>query len=622
MIDRDDGNSAVYAFDGYRLDVEKCLLYGAGGHSIPLKTKAFETLLFLVRNPGRVVERDEIMEAVWPGIVVEENNLTQHVSSLRRALGERKDDHRFILTVPGRGYRFVADVTFPVETETGGTVSGDSHVGRRWGFAVLVTVVVVSLLLVGFLYQRGTTSAAGERIRSIAVLPFKPVSDLDRNPSFEMGMANDLITRLENAEGITVRSFEAVRRFASGEADAADAGAALAVDAVLDTKVQYSENRVRLSVRLIRIDGREQVWAQSFDGDRADLFTMQDEMATRVANALSAKLKESSRKHSTASNEAYQHYLAGWAHQFNLEASEAKLGIAEFEQAIAIDPNYALAYVGIARGYMSLVLSSEVPPGDMGEKAMAAAERAVQLDPQLGEAHAMLGAVRFWFEHDWEGSEAALKTAIDLDPDSAFAHLYYAVLLGNTGRIDEALAQSKKARELDEFWAYSASMQGTTLIHAGKPSDALSRFGEAMRLNPRLWTPHCKAALALIDLRRYGDAVTAARRAAELNRNQTNSTAYEIYALARLGQRAEARQILNGLLQRSDDRYVPPYHIAVAYAGLGDRSNALAWLERAFDDRDPKIVFVRSEQFWEEYRSEPRYLSLLEKMKLPRDGSD
>lgn len=603
-------------FDGFRLDVSKRLVFDPFGQPVALKAKAFETLLFLVQNPGRVVDRDELMNAVWPDTAVEENNLTQHVSSLRRALGEKKNDHRFIITLAGHGYKFVAEVCLLTQPSkvTLTSRSGTGRTRTRGQFVLLAAGLLAILVLSGFVYQRWASGTAG-RIESIAVLPFKPVSEQDRNPSFEMGLANDLITRLEGSEGLRVRPFQAVRRYSS-EVAPVTAGHELGVDAVLDTTIQYSERRVRISTKLIKIDDASQLWSKSFDSNRADLFALQDEMTERVATALRIALSESAKKHHTNSVAAYELYLDGRYHQFNLEPSEARLGIAKFEEAVALDPNYAAAYAGIARGYMSLALSSELPPGEMAERSFEAAERAVSIDPELAEAHAMLGAANVWFKHDWASAEKALKKALDLEPNSAFAHLYYAVLLGNTGRIDEALAESKKASDLDAFSAYSTSMQGTTLVHAGLPNEALERFTEASRLNPRLWTPHCKAALALIDLRRWDEAVAEAQKALELNSKQTNSTAYESYALAKLGRREDAKRRLDEMLAQAANGYVPPYHIAIAYAGLGDRRNALTWLERAYAEADPKILFLRSERFWKEYRSEPRYLELLKRMNL------
>jgi serine/threonine-protein kinase len=617
MTGRDGSNSVVYTFDGFRFDVSERLVYSPDGEPYPLKAKDFEILLYLVEHPGRLIERDEIMAAVWPDTVVEENNLTQHISSLRRIFGVTPNDHRFIETVSGRGYKFAAVVV----SDTNGNDKSDqinemlSRTPRRWLATLSVSVVIV-LLLLGFLYKRDATPPAGT-IRSIAVLPFKPVSEQDRNLSFEMGMTNELITKLADADGLSVRSYQAVKRYVSEEQDPIDAGRELGVDAVLECSVQLSADRVRVLVRLMNVADSKIIWMEPFDKERTHLFDVQDAIAERVANSLKVQLSESAKKRYTDNGPAYELYLDGQFHLLRLAPEdEIKLGIAKFQQAVDLDPNFALAYTGIARGYMSLVLSAEAPPGEMIEQSLASAERAVQIDPRLAEAQATLGAVYFWFKHDWAASEAAFKTALDLDPHSTFAHVYYAALLGNLGRTDEALAECKKAQDLDPFWAYAVSMQGTILVHAGRPEEALTRYGEAIRLNPRLWTAQSKAALALIDLHRYDEAIATARKAAELNSAQTNSLALESYALAKLGRRGEARKILDDLLRRSRQGYVPEYHIAVVYAGLGEPENALAWLEKGFIQKDPRMLWLRSEYFWNPFRSEPRFVDLMRKMKL------
>lgn len=622
MLGRNGENAAIYEFDGHRLDGVKRLLFKDGGEQLPLKPKAFETLLYLVENPGRVIERDEIMDAVWPETVVEENNLTQNISALRRLLGEGKNDHRYIVTVPGRGYEFTAHVT------RGNGGNGQSRryqsdpprsASRRW-LAGLGVGVVIALLLVGFLHQREASSTASGRIKSIAVLPFRPLSDQDRNPLFEMGMTNELITRLGGAEGLSVRSFQAVKRFASGEADPVDAGRDLDVDAVLNGSTQISEDRVRVSLTLTRVVDSKQLWAEFFDQERTHIFDVQEEISKRVANALRINLSENAAKRYTDSPEAYQLFLKGRFHISKLSPDQVRLGIASLRQAVAIDPNYALAYAGIARGYMSLVLSNELPPGDMSDQALAAAEQAVQIDSRLAEAHATRGALYYWFKHDWIASEADYRTALDLDPHLAFTHVYYASLLGNLGRTDEALDHAEKARDLDPYWAYATSIQGTILVHAGRPEEALKRYSEASRLDPSLWLPHSKAAMALIDLHRYDEAIATARKAADLNRSQTNSLALESYALAKLGRRDEAKRILDDLLRRSRQGYVPEYHVAVAYAGLGDRENALAWLERGYIEKDPRMLWLKSEYFWKDLRSEPRFIELMQKLNFPGEN--
>ncbi len=618
MHGRNGKDSTIYEFDGHRLDAATRLLYGQDNKPLLLKSKAFDCLLFLLENPGRVIERDEIMAAVWPGTVVEENNLTQHISSLRRSLGEGRNDHRYIVTVPGRGYEFIAQV------ERGSIADGQSvcnhadsnRVVSPKRFIGLGAIVLVLLLLSGFLYNRETSPAETYRIKSIAVLPFEPISEQDRNPTFEMGMANELITKLNGSEGLSVRSFQAVKRFGSGDVDAIEKGRELKVDAVLSGSTQIYEDRVRVSVTLTSVADSRLLWEASFNEERKHILDVQEEIAKRIANALRIQLGENAAKRYTNNPEAYELYLKGRVHILKLKPDDIKLGIAAFKQAIVIDPNYALAYTGIARGYMGLVLSNELPPGNMGAQALAAAERAVQIDPRLAEAHAVRGALYYWFKHDWAASEAAYKTALELDPDSAFAHVYYASLLSNLGRTEEALRHVEKARDIDSFSAYAASIQGTILVHAGRPEEAGKSYSEALRIDPNLWLPHSKAAMALIDLHRYDDAVATARKAAELNRSQTNSLALESYALAKLGRRDEARKILDELVSRSRREYVPQYHIAVAYAGLGDRENTLAWLEKGYTEKDPRMLWLRSEYFWNDMRSEPRFKDLMKKLRL------
>lgn len=618
MSSQDSENSVIYDFDGYRLDVAKRLVYAADGEPLALKSKAFDTLLFLLEHPGRVIERDEIMSAVWPQTIVEENNLTQHISHLRRLLGEGKNDHRYIVTIPGRGYELTAHVT-RVNTVNGSSGASPSEpirlTSRKWLIGLSIGVLI-ALLLLGSLYRRETSSTSDSRIKSIAVLPLQPLSDQDRNPSFELGMTNELITRLDGADGLSVRSFQAVKRLASADVDPVEAGRDLGVDAVLNGSTQISEDRVRVSLILIRVSDSKPIWTDSFDQERTHIFDVQEEISKRVATALRINLSENAAKRYTDDPDAYQLYLNGRYHISKLSPDQVRLGIASFTQAVAIDPKYALAYTGIARGYLSLALSNELPPREIGEQALAAAEKAVAIDPTLAEAHAIRGALYYWFKHDWHASEAAYKTALDLDPHLAFAHVYYASLLANLGRTEDALAYAKKAREIDPYSAYTTSMQGTILVHAGMPEEALKRYREASILDPSLWLPHSKAALALIDLHRYDDAIATARKASELNPAQTNSLALESYALAKSGRRDEAEKILDELLRRSRQGHVPEYHIAIAYIGLGDRENALIRLERGFDENDPRMLWLRSEYFWNEIRSEPRFLDLMKKMRF------
>lgn len=678
----------IYEFGDFRLDADHLML-SRDGTELPLAPKAVETLIALVEHRGRIINKSELLEAVWPDTAVEESNLFLYLSVLRKTLGSQEDGKTWIETLRRRGYRFCGKVRViddagenhyarvvdmpsgsdinvetqsgrfyvlkdwelnktpsasasvatrvalkPVEDqeespgesypssadpdteETRSYLNDDGKSPSRRPFLMLGLGTLVILLAVGIVYKYQSAAADVRPIRSIAVLPFKPIGEDDRDPKFETGVTYDLIMKLAGAEGLEVKPFSAVRRFAASQEDPVVIGHELGVDAVLDGNIQISDGRVRVSVKLISVLDSKQIWAETINEERTHVFDVQEAISERVARALKVKLGENASRRYTGNKEAYNLYIEGRSHLFNLDPSQVRLGIEKMEQAVAIDPNYALAYAGIARGYLSFVLSAEVRPGDMGAQSFAAAEKAVKLDPQLAEAHSILGSAYFWFKHDWAAAERCFKKALDLDPGSATAHQSYASLLGNLGKTPESLAEAEKARSIDQYSAYLASGYGTILIHAGMPEEALTKFSEASRLSPKLWLPHSKAALALLDLHRFDHAIATARKAYDLNPAQTNSISYEIYALAKLGRHDEAKAILEGLLKRSAEGYVPQYHIAVAYMGFGDRTNALNWLEKGLKERDPRMVFLRSERFWDDLRSEPRFIELMKKLNL------
>lgn len=678
----------IYEFGGFRLDAEHLML-SRDGTELHIAPKAVETLLALIEQRGKIVNKAELFEAVWPDTAVEESNLFLYLSVLRKTLGNQANGDPWIETLRRRGYRFCGPVRvidnagenhfarfvdptneskMSVETQSGryyvlkdwelktspsepasapdptrlalkpvddqeepssesiGSISDPNtnetpsfkNAGRKPPFrkqlVMLGSGIVVTLLTLGVIYNYRISPADVRPIKSIAVLPFKPISDQESNPQFEFGMTDELILKLAGAEGLEVRPFSAVRRFAASHEDPVAIGRELGVDAVIDGSVQIADERVRVAVQLLSVTDSKQIWAETFNEPRTHIFDVQETISKRVTSALKVRLSESALQRYTRNEEAHRLYIEGRYHLFNLGPNEAKLGIKKMEEAVAIDANYALAYAGIARGYLSFVLSAEVPPSDMAAQAIAAAEKAVSIDPQLADAHSILGSVNFWFKYDWAAAEKSFKTALVLDPGSSIAHQSYATLLGNLGQTGESLVEAEKARSIDQYSAYSTSGYGTILIHAGRPEDALTKFTEASRLSPKLWLPYSKAALALIDLHRLDEAVATAQKAYELNPAQTNSISYEIYALAKLGRHDEAKAILDRLLERSSESYVPQYHIAVAYMGFDDRANALKWLEKGFDERDPRMVFLRSERFWDDLRSEPRFIELMKKL--------
>lgn len=614
----------IYTFEGFRLDARKRLLFGPEGDQIPLVPKAFDILLYLVTNADRLTEKDELMNAIWPETAVEENNLTQNVSAIRKALGEQHKENRFIATVPGHGYRFVAEVysepdhhvTSSAPPATAGEIR--PKVRNAWILKFVAVAVVVFAAGIGITFFLRSTlrKAAAEPIRSIAVLPFKPIAANIRNESLEMGMADTLIHRLSGVENLKIRPLTAVRRFADPDQDAVAAGRELGVDAVLDGRLQIENERIRATVQFVSVTTGEPIWSGQFDEKLTDIFSLQDSIAQRVATQLRISLGEKSSKRYTESVEAYQAYMLGNLHTRRLIKAEVEKGLAYYEKAIGADPQFALAYVEIANANRALVLTSDAPPAQLMPKARDAALKAVQLDPELSEAWSSLAISNFWYEWDWRAAEENHKKALDLNADSAPSRALYAHFLSNMGRHSEAVHEIRRARETDPANLLTNALEGQILFFAGDNAAAEQILKRTADLDLNFWLAHLFLTRVYLQDGRFDDAVATARRAAELSGGNAEATATTAYALALAGRSDEARVILDELLERSRQRYVPRYAIAQVYVALGEGDKALEELSAAFQSREPLMTFLKVERKWDPIRNDPRFQTLLSRIKL------
>jgi len=669
-------NKELYEFDEFRLDVTERLL-SRRGERVPLTEKAFETLCALVKHGNHLVGKDELMMEVWAGAIVEENNLDKNISYLRKVLGEKADKAKFIETVRGHGYRFVAEIREVAEEEKdaetrgygdpgtevlssmlqvpsqNGNESGppavaggqndlgfrisdfgikdeqstkdeerrikDEKTNRSWLIALTV-LSILALGSLGFYLWPGNTKPADAPIKSIAVLPFKPLVAENRDEVLETGMADTLISRLGNNREIVVRPLSSVRKFGNLEQDALTAGRALDVESVLDGSVQRWGDKIRVNVRLVRVADGTLLWAATFDEKFTDIFVVQDAISNRVAAALALQLGSDEKmrlsKRYTENVEAYGLYLKGRFHAAKLTPPEMQTGISYFQQAIEIDSSYAMAYVELAEAYRGLATAGEMSPTELFPKAKAAAQKAIEIDDSLADAHAVLGFIIFWYDWNWKESENQCQRALELNPNSADAHAFYAHLLSNTGHHTEALAEIKRARELDPLNLRTNAFEGQFLLHAGRAREALARLQKTFELDPNFWLAHLFASSAYIDKGMFPEAVAEARKARELSGASTHPIAFESYALAKSDKQAEARAMLAELLKLSTKRFVSPYNIALIYNGLDERDETLAWLERGFEQREPKAVFLKVEPKWNNLRSEPRFIDLMKRMRL------
>jgi serine/threonine-protein kinase len=553
------------------------LLLREHGEEIPLMPKAFDTLDYLVAHSGKVVEKDELMSAVWQDRIVEENNLAQNISALRRALGEKHRENRFIATIPGRGYKFVAKVQ---------------------------------------------QLPSQEIIRSLAVLPFKAITASSRDEALEMGMADTLILKL-GGEHLKVPPIAAVRRFASPEQDPADAGRHLGAQTVLDGGIQIVAGRIRVSARLIRVSDGRQMWAGQFDEQLRDIFSIQDSISDKVSAALRISLRNGNqnRKTYTTNVHAYQLYMKGNLHARRLTRADVAKGISYYEQAIAADPNYALAYVELANAYRAMVLTNDAKPAETMPKAKAAAKRAMELDDTLAEAWTALGISDFWYDWDWQASEMHYMKALQLDPYSGLVHAFYAHLLSNTGRHEDAVAEIKRARELDPLNLVTNAMEGQILFFAGRTDEAEKVLRATMDMDPDFWLTHLFMTRIYLKKEMFAEALESAAKAKQLTGGNGESIGTLGYAAAKFGKRHRAHRALKELEARAGKGFVPAYAIAQIQLALGDRTKAMNLLEKAFEQREPLMVFIKVEPKWDALRSEPRFLQIMKRMKFDSTGT-
>lgn len=625
----------LYEFGPFRLDTrERILLHD--GRRIPLKPKVYETLLVLVRNSGRVVEKQELMKEVWPDTFVEENNLTGNIFALRRAFGE----HHYIETVPRRGYRFTADVR-QVRVEAGevpatlGTAPDLTDVGlssprpeRRKSFLriglvpFLIVFATLTVVAVVMLYKRAPrmerTGSKSPAVKSIAVLPFKPLGEESRDEFLSLGMADALITRLSNLQQLVVRPSSSILKYTAPDQDPLEAGRQQGVDAVLDGKIQRAADRVRVTVQLLRVQDGQQLWADRFDEKFTDIFALQDAISERVVAALALKLtgfeQDRFTKRYTENTEAYQLYLRG-RYFWNKRTGESlQKGIEYFTQAIEKDSHYSLAHAGLADSFIILGNFGLLPPNEAYPKARAAAEQALKVDPDLAEAQVSLAFVKSLFERDWPGAEAGFRRAIELNPNYGPAHQWYGVSLAGAERLDEAVAELRRAQQVDPQSLTISAVVGWMLYLARDYDKAIAQEKTVLEMDANFALAHRYLALAYEQKGMHTEAIAEFQSAKSLSGARPLDSGSLGHAYAVAGRTAEARKILKEVNDRSPHVYFPAYDIALIHVALGEKDLAFEWLEKAFQERSPWLIHLRVDPRFDPLRSDKRFTTLLNRI--------
>jgi DNA-binding winged helix-turn-helix (wHTH) protein/TolB-like protein/Flp pilus assembly protein TadD len=645
----------AYVFEGFRLDLARRRLTDPDGRALPLSARAYDVLVHLVEHRVRVVSKDELMRAVWSRVVVEENNLNQAIYNVRKALGDSRDVPRFIMTVAGRGYQFVADTrpdrgdaataapaaaelpapaeppiptpaiadaeattldvaAAPVAAPTPVPAPSPVRLSRRW---LLGAGGAAMAALAGAAYRLGRPARTGGLPSSVAVLQFKPLVESAANEAIELGITESMINRLSELPGIVVSPLSSARRFSGQSVDPREAGRMLRVAAVLDGHVQVDKDRLRLTARLIDVDDGRSLWAGSFNERLDDFFDVQQSLANQVVQTLSLELSDAQRKRlarrDTTDAEAWQLYLNGRYH-WDRKTEDGILRSIEFYQAAAArDPQFALPHAGLADAYAVLGVFNVRPPTAVFPLSRAAAERAVELDGQLGEAHASLGHVATQYDRDWREGERLYRHALGLRPAYAKAVMWLANNHLMQGRIPEALAEARQAQFLEPMSLTFAANIGMVLSYAGRLDAALEQLTGLVEASPD--SPVVRHHLARLHVFR-GEPAEAIRRLEGFTARAPGSLANLGRAYALAGRTGDARTEIARLQDLGAQGFGVGFDMALIYAALDERGSALSALERALTDHSQMVGFINVDPGFDRLRDEPRFRAVVDQLGL------
>jgi len=662
-------NQSFYSFREFRLDVAERKLLRAN-ESVPLMPKVFDVLAVLVERSGHLVEKDELLRIVWEDAFVEESNVARVVHALRKTLGEDAE-HKFIETIPKRGYRFVAEVEktnghAPAETAAAAetyTPTRESSVNYVLGtgddlvrvngrnaprradffdangsenaapptaggnqssrvFWLAAGFLMIAFLVTGiFLYKNSPTpTASTAQAKSIAVLPLKPINNQNRDAIYELGIAESLILKLSSGKEMIVRPLSATRRYLGLEQNPTDAGREQKVDFVLESNYQIANGKIRVTSRLINTQTGSVEEVFKSERDSANVFLMQDAVANDIGNTLLARFGShqsgSMAKRGTSNEEAYRLYLQAAFIFDQWNKSEVGKAVEYLERAVKLDPDYAQAYVMLAYAHRFFMHKSRTPQ-EQTQKSKAAIEKALALDPDLSEAHAVLGLLKFSSETDFAGARAEYRRAIELDPDSPMAHALYAYFLMSQGEFDEAVAENKKAIEIDPASNAHQITYGMILYYAHRYGEATAHYKRILEKDRDFVYPYFWLWL-LCDLQ--GDEAQAFEWFMQYQ-TQIKADPELINGYRAAYQKGGWKGILREVIAQDEKRLQTDeypglfYEIACFSARLGEREKAFENLEKARRASSTSMNFLKVDPYLDTLHDDPRFEKFTRRVK-------
>jgi DNA-binding winged helix-turn-helix (wHTH) protein/TolB-like protein/lipoprotein NlpI len=631
----------IYSFDDFVLDLARGRLLRAGEEA-KLRPKSFDVLKYLVEHNGRLVSKNDLLQVVWPDAFVTDGSLVQCLIDVRRALGD--DSQRYIKTVPRRGYIFEAKVSdsahlsVPAEQSVAVASKLDEIYTRHeisqeeepsivhpplqgphglrlkldLKFAVIGLASLALALSLSYLWvMRISGQPASKMPRTIAVLPFKPLVADHRDEALELGVADTLITRLGSLKRLIVRPTAAIRKYSALDHDPLAAGREQKVEAVLEGSLHREGEKVRVTVRLLDVKDGSSLWSFQSVEYFTDIFAAQDTISEKIAKALALELSDAEQrrltKRHTSNRAAYQFYYKGRYHLFRRTGPDVEKAIDYFQQAIALDPNYALAHEGLGFAYASLCFLAALAPKEAMPRAKESVMQALKIDGLFAEAHATSGQFKFSYDWDWSGAEKELKLALDLNPNSADVHLAYAFYLTNIGRSKEAIAEIKKALELDPASLFLNKNLGQFLYLVRDYDLAIEQLQKTLDLDPNFVTAYQWIGESYEQKGDYERSIVWDMKSV--------TTPEKIKALkeahAASGWRGYWQKRIVLAKEDAKRAYSEPYHLAVYHARLGDKEKAFVYLSKAYEERSHWLIYLKVDPKLDTLRSDSRFTALL-----------
>jgi len=628
------------------------------GLRLKLAEQPFQILAILLEQPGEVITRDELRERLWPGdtFVDFDHGLNNAVMRLREALGDSPEKPRFIETLPKRGYRFIAPVeelhttprpgpggntpeNFPSSSpasETSAPLSIPDQATGRSSLRTRLTLPRIALLSAAVLVFAILSDLAVHFVRgwesgkinpahnmSLVVLPLENLSGDSDQDYFADGMTDELTANLAKIRSLRVISRSTAMAYKGTHKPLSEIARDLKVDAVVEGTVLKAGNRVRITAELVQVSTDHHLWADTYESQIGDVLALQNRVSSAIVDQIRINLspedKQRLAKNPSVSPAAYEDYLKGRYYWNRRSAEGFAKAIGYFEDATRRDPQYALAYAGLADcyGIIGATIYGSLPAAEAAPKAKAAAIRALEIDPTLAEAETSLATAKFNYDWDWAGATQGFQHAIQMDPRYATAYQRYSLYSIAMGHFDESLEQIKKARELDPLSISINSSLGWRLYLARQYDRSIAQLRDTLELDPSYEWAHFILGQAYEQKGEFNLARAELQKAVELSHNSPLMISALAHADALSGNQEEALRLLQQLTAQSKKQYVSPFYVAVVYIALGKTETALDWMEKAFADRSNGLVFLKVEPELDPLRSNPRFVALQRKLNFP-----